>query len=52
MSHITESHVEHAALAWLSGLGYAVLHGLDISPDGPHARTHQLRPSVADRAIA
>ena len=32
---LSESHVEDAALEWLSGLGYAVLHGPDISPDGP-----------------
>src|SRR5690606_3591149 len=25
---------EDAALEWLSGLGYALLHGPDISPDG------------------
>ena len=31
----SESHVEDAALEWLSGLGYAGLHGPDISPDGP-----------------
>ena len=31
----SESHVEDAALQWLSGLGYAVLHGPHISPDGP-----------------
>ena len=31
----SESHVEDAALEWFSGLGYAVLHGPDISPDGP-----------------
>ena len=30
-----ERHVEDAALSWLAGLGYAVLHGPDISPDGP-----------------
>jgi type I restriction enzyme R subunit len=30
----TESHVEDAALEWLAGLGYAVAHGPDISPDG------------------
>lgn len=29
-----ESEVEDAALGWLSDLGYAVLHGPDISPDG------------------
>ena len=31
----SESHVEDAALEWLAGLGYAVLHGPDISPDCP-----------------
>ena len=31
---LSESHVEDAALEWLAGLGYAVLHGPDISPDG------------------
>ena len=35
MAGLTESHVEEAALEWLVGLGYAVLHGPDISPDGP-----------------
>ena len=35
MSQFAESHVEDAALEWLSGLSYAVLHGPDISPDGP-----------------
>ncbi len=34
MSTLSESAVEHAALNWLSGLGYEVLHGPDISPDG------------------
>jgi type I restriction enzyme R subunit len=34
MAGFTESHVEEAALEWLSGLGYAVAHGPDISPDG------------------
>ena len=30
----SENHVEEAALEWLSGLGYTVLHGPDIAPDG------------------
>ena len=34
MSVIAESHVEEAALAWLSELGFAVAGGLDIGPDG------------------
>ncbi|MCY4463699.1 MAG: type I restriction endonuclease subunit R [Albidovulum sp.] len=32
---ISERHVEDAALEWLSGLGYTVLHEPDISPEGP-----------------
>jgi type I restriction enzyme, R subunit len=30
----TEDHVEQACLDWLGELGYGVLHGPDISPDG------------------
>ena len=30
----TEDHVEQACLDWLEGLGYSILHGPDISPDG------------------
>ena len=33
-SSFTESIVEDATLAWLEGLGYAVVHGPDISPGG------------------
>ena len=35
MARVTESEVEDAALAWLAGLGYAMLHGPDIGPEGP-----------------
>ena len=34
MGGFKESEIEDAALEWFSGLGYAVLHGPDISPDG------------------
>ncbi|CAD6492735.1 MAG: hypothetical protein CHKLHMKO_00341 [Candidatus Argoarchaeum ethanivorans] len=34
MPHITESHIEEAALEILDSLGYEILHGPDISPDG------------------
>ena len=30
----SESHVEDAALEWLTGLGYTGIHGPDIAPDG------------------
>ncbi len=35
MTEFAENEVEDAALAWLAELGYAVLHGPDISPEGP-----------------
>jgi type I restriction enzyme R subunit len=35
MSHFTESVVEDAALGWLEGLGYAVVHGPEIAPGEP-----------------
>jgi len=35
MANFAESHVEEAALEWLSGLGYTIAHGADIAPDGP-----------------
>lgn len=41
---ITESEVEEAALEILEGLGYEVIHGLDIAPDG----TKPERQSYAD----
>jgi type I restriction enzyme R subunit len=34
MVSVTESHVEEAALIWLSELGYSVTGGLEIGPDG------------------
>ncbi len=34
MTRITEREVEAAALEWLAGLDYAVLHGSDIGPEG------------------
>ena len=35
MASIGESEVEDAALEWLAGLGYTVLHGPVIGPEGP-----------------
>lgn len=32
----TEDEVEEAALAWFGEMGYEVLYGPDIAPDGPH----------------
>jgi type I restriction enzyme R subunit len=38
MSAFTESVVEEAALAWLAGLGWTVLHGPGIAPDAAGGR--------------
>ena len=46
----SESHVEDATLEWLSRLGYAVLHGSGISPDGPTPeRVSYHRVSLTER---
>ena len=42
MTAFTESVVEEAALAWLEGLGYAVLHGPEIA-----AGVNELRAKIA-----
>lgn len=43
----TESEVEDAALAWFGELGYAVLYGPDIEPEGPASE----RESFGDVAL-
>src|SRR5688500_10065552 len=45
----TESVVEDAALAWLQGLGYAVLHGPDVAAGEPGAERSD--PSYRDVAL-
>jgi len=68
MSHIAESHVEEAAFAWLSELGYATVNGNDIGPDsGKPERTSygdvlllarlraavaRLNPDLSDETLA
>src|SRR5205807_1320795 len=37
MSNFTESVIEEAALEWLEGLGYSVLHGPEIAAGEPAA---------------
>jgi type I restriction enzyme, R subunit len=46
---IAESHVEEAALAWLSALGYTVLHGPDIAAGEPAAE--RTEPSCRDTIL-
>ena len=36
MKSVDESIVEQASLEWLAGLGYASVHGDDLSPGGQH----------------
>lgn len=42
MANFGESYVEEAALGWLEALGYEVLSGIEISPDGsaPERRSY------------
>jgi type I restriction enzyme R subunit len=49
----TESLVEEAALAWLEGLGYAVLHGPDIAAGEPRAERNDpnYRDVVLERRL-
>jgi len=44
----TESIVEQAAIGWLEGLGYTVLHGPDIAAGEPGA---ERRASDYGRAV-
>ena len=50
MTAFTESTVEDAALAWLEGLGYAVLHGPDIAMGEPAAERSD--PNYRDVVLA
>jgi type I restriction enzyme R subunit len=53
VSDFAESVVEEAALAWLKGLGYAVLHGPDIAAGEPGAerRDPGYRDVVLERRL-
>ena len=53
MRTFTESVVEDAALAWLGGLGYTVLHGPDIAAGEPGAERsdHNYRDVVLERRL-
>ena len=51
MTAFTESIVEEAALAWLEGLGYAVLHGPDIAPGEPFAEREDYGQVVLERRL-
>ena len=44
----TESDVEDAAIDWLVGLGWSVVHGPDIAPDTPGAERAEYREVVLE----
>ena len=46
-----ESVVEEAALAWLEGLGYAILHGPDIAPGEPFAERDDYAQVILERRL-
>ena len=50
MNTFTESVVEEAALEWLQGLGYTVLHGPEIAYDAPAAE--RADPNYGDVLLA
>ena len=48
---ISEDIVEQAALAWLEGLSWQVLHGPDIAPDMPNAERDDYGQVVLDQRL-
>ncbi len=51
MTTLTEAVVEQAALEWLSGLGWQVLHGPDIAPETPDAERDDYRQVVLEHRL-
>ena len=51
MPTFTESIVEDAALAWLEGLGYAIVAGPEIAPDGTSPERTDYGQIVLERRL-
>ena len=51
MTTITESDVESAALAWLTGAAWQVAHGSDIAPGSPDAERDDYGQVVLERRL-
>jgi type I restriction enzyme R subunit len=51
LSVFTESVVEEAALAWLEGLGYTILHGPEIAPGEPFAERDDYSQVVLEQRL-
>ncbi|MFH1108564.1 MAG: hypothetical protein V1790_05115 [Planctomycetota bacterium] len=47
--NFTESIVEEASLAWIEGMGYAVLDGSEIVPDMPGVE--RIEPNYRDMVL-
>jgi len=48
---LTESHVESAALSWLSSLGYTSIFGPDIAPGEPAAEREAFQEALLTRRL-
>ena len=51
MTTLVEADVEQAALEWLSGLGWQILHGPDIAPETPDAERDDYRQVVLEHRL-
>ena len=51
MTTLTETEVEQAALAWLSGVGWQCLHGLGIAPDTPNSERASYGQVVLEQRV-
>src|SRR3990172_9215632 len=51
MAHLTESDIEEAALAWLEGLGYTILHGPEIAPGEAGAERQSYQEVILARRL-
>ncbi len=51
MTTLTEADVEAAALDWLAGVGWQVVHGSDIAPDTPEAERDGYGQMVLERRL-
>ena len=51
MTTLTEADVEQAALEWLAGLGWQVVHGPDIAPDMPNAERDDYGQVVLEQRL-
>ena len=51
MTAITESDIETAALNWLAGMGYSILHAPDIAPEAPDAERSRYEDVVLEQRL-